>query len=78
MSRVLSLQEVFRAKKTIMCEFRWGIPPQRVQLREIVHWLKQKQGEYLHNFRCWDKKPTEQEMISTDWEKSKKERRYEQ
>ena len=66
MAKVMTLQEVFNSKHTIMCEFRYGIEPQSFQLRDIVRWLKQGR-KYGKTWRCWTSKPNEEERAKNKW-----------
>ena len=66
MARVMTIQEVFNSTHTVMCEFRYGIEPQRFQLKDIVRWLSQKR-KYEKTWRCWSAKPTDEERKMVKW-----------
>ena len=68
MPKVMTLQDVFSSKHTIVCEFRLGIEPQHFQLKDIVRWLKQGRGrEYGKLWRCWTSMPTKEKRKIIPW-----------
>ena len=66
MPKVMTLQDVFSSKHTIVCEFRWGVEPQHFQLKDIVRWLKQGR-KYGESWRCWTLMPTQEQRKATLW-----------
>ena len=68
--RVMTLQEVFRTKNAVVCEFRYGINPGTFQLKDIVRWLKQKR-EYGKTWRCWTHMPGDLLRLNTPWKEEK-------
>lgn len=68
MIKVLTLEEVFKSRHRIVCEFRYGIQPQKFQLKDIVRWLREGRGkEYAKTWRCWNDFPGDTLRANTPW-----------
>lgn len=58
MARILTLQEALQIQEPLYCEFRWGIEPQKFNLKDRQRWVEQGR-QYGKTWRCWDNKPEE-------------------
>jgi len=66
MAKVLLPNEI--KTKKVFCEFRFGIAPQYCSIKDVFRWLLNTKYKYGKTWRCWNEKPTEEQMMEVKWE----------
>ena len=65
--RVLTLEEMLYSDKELICEFRYGIEPQKFKPEDRIRFVIDGRV-YGKTWRCWTSKPTDEQREATAWQ----------